>query len=148
MWMNPDLKVYNSDIYLEEDDHSLRTGMSCKVEIIVEEYDDVIFIPIQAVVRVGGKPTVYVVSDGTIDERQVEIGLDNNRMVHVLDGLVEGEAVLLTPPLKPAAVETGSRLRETDDSRPDTPEPAQERVRKRPEEARSGREVERKSTEV
>ena len=39
--MNPDLKVYNSDVYLEgEDDTDLRTGMSCKVEIIVEQHDD------------------------------------------------------------------------------------------------------------
>ncbi|MHC4586827.1 MAG: HlyD family secretion protein, partial [Planctomycetota bacterium] len=38
MWMNPDLKVYNSEVYLEGDTPDLRTGMSCKVEIIVQQY--------------------------------------------------------------------------------------------------------------
>jgi len=154
MWMNPDLKVYNSDVYLEEDDPSLRTGMSCKVEIIVEEYDDVVFVPIQAVVRVGGKPTVYVVNDGTPEERTVEIGLDNNRMVHVLEGLAEGELVLLTPPLKPAAVDPGSRSKKTDPSR-ETDGPRLDRPDSKPanpgdrsKEARSGKDAKKQSTNV
>jgi HlyD family secretion protein len=105
MWMNPDLKVYNSDVYLDTDDPSLRTGMSCKVEIVVARYDDAVYVPVQAVVRIDGKPTVYVVnSDGTIEERKVEIGLDNNSMVRIVSGLNEGETVWLTPPLKTATV--------------------------------------------
>ena len=100
MWMNPDLKVYNTDVYLEGEEPTLRTGMSCKVEIIVEQFEDVVYIPIQAVIRVGGQPTVYIVREEFLEERQVEIGLDNNRMVHVISGLNEGEVVLLTPPLK------------------------------------------------
>ncbi len=110
MWMNPDLKVYNSDIFLEGDDPALRTGMSCKVEIIVAQYDEAIYIPIQAVIRVDGKPTVYVVRpDGTVEERVVEIGLDNNSMVRIVSGLGEGEIVWLAPPLKAATLQEGSR---------------------------------------
>lgn len=117
MWMNPDLKVYNSDIYLEEDDPALRTGMSCKVEIIVAQYEDAVYIPIQAVIRVNGKPTVYVVRpDGTVQERVVEIGLDNNSMVHVISGLEAGEVVWLAPPLKEATLKEGSRRDEDSDS--------------------------------
>ncbi|MDI9431747.1 MAG: efflux RND transporter periplasmic adaptor subunit [Planctomycetota bacterium] len=110
MWMNPDLKVYNSDIFLEGDDPALRTGMSCKVEIIVAQYDDAIYIPIQAVIRVDGKPTIYVVRpDGTVEERVVEIGLDNNSMVRIASDLGEGEVVWLAPPLKAATLQDGSR---------------------------------------
>ncbi|HPC95087.1 MAG TPA: efflux RND transporter periplasmic adaptor subunit [Sedimentisphaerales bacterium] len=117
MWMNPDLKVYNSDIYLEEDDPALRTGMSCKVEIIVAQYEDAVYIPIQAVIRVNGKPTVYVVRpDGTVQEREVEIGLDNNSMVHVISGLEAGEVVWLAPPLKEATLKGGSRRDEDSDA--------------------------------
>ncbi|UCD49602.1 MAG: efflux RND transporter periplasmic adaptor subunit [Phycisphaerales bacterium] len=109
MWMNPDLKVYNSDVYLDRESADLRTGMSCKVEIIVAQYEDGIYVPVQAVIRVSGQPTVYVVKeDGTVEERSIEIGLDNNRMVRITDGLSEGEVVWLAPPLKSAAVEAGS----------------------------------------
>jgi HlyD family secretion protein len=108
VWMNPDLKIYNTEVYLEGEGDNLRTGMSCKAEIIIEEYDDAIYIPVQAVLRVGGEPTVYVQRGGEFEPRKVEIGLDNNRMIRIIEGLQPGEVVLLTPPLAPSTVEQGA----------------------------------------
>jgi HlyD family secretion protein len=113
MWMNPDLKVYESEVYLEGNTPDLRTGMSCKVEIIVKQYEDVVYIPVQAVIRIADQPTVYVVHEGSIEEREVEIGLDNHRMVHIIEGVRAGEVVLLTPPLRAAAIEDGSSIRDS-----------------------------------
>ena len=110
MWMNPDLKVYNSDIYLEGNIPSLRTGMSCKVEIIVEQYEDVVYVPVQTVLRVGGESTVFVVKDNSIEERKVKVDLDNRRMIRIVSGLSEGEYVLMTPPLESATIEPGSEM--------------------------------------
>jgi len=104
MWMNPDLKVYNTDIFLDSNDESLRTGMSCKAQIIIEKYDDAVFVPIQAVLRVAGESTVYVANSKSFEPRKVKIGLDNNMMIRILSGLKAGEIVLLTPPLRSAAV--------------------------------------------
>jgi len=59
------------------------------------------------VTRIAGEPTVYV-CDGksnSLTPRPVEIGLDNNRMVHIIRGLKEGEVVALDPPLKSSSVE-------------------------------------------
>jgi len=109
MWMNPDLKIYPADIHLEDTDSTLRTGMSCKVEIIIAQYDDTVYVPVQAVLRVGGKHTVFVVKDGTMEERNVEVGLDDNNMIRIVSGLEEGEVVLMTPPLKAGTMEPGSR---------------------------------------
>ncbi len=102
MWMNPDLKIYATEIYLDGDGKGLRTGMSCRAEIIVDHYEDVVFIPVQAVVRIGRQQTVYVHQGRKFNERKVEIGLDNNRMIHIKSGLEPGEIVLMTPPLAPA----------------------------------------------
>jgi len=49
-------------------------------------------------------------NNGSIEERKVEMGLDDNSMVRIISGLREGEQVLLTPPLKAGAVEPGSKL--------------------------------------
>jgi hypothetical protein len=114
--MNPDLKVYTTNINLETIDEGLRSGMSCKAEIIVKEYKDVVYIPLQTVLRVGGQPTVFVVKDGVIEERKVEIGLDNNSMIAVVSGLAQGEVVLMTPPLKAAALEPGERISDSNDA--------------------------------
>jgi HlyD family secretion protein len=105
MWLNPDLKVYNSEIQVDGNDSALRTGMSCKAEIVIEQYEDVVYVPVQAVLRVAGEPTVYVVNGKKIQPRRVEIGLDNDTMVRIISGLRESEVVSLTPPLKSAAVE-------------------------------------------
>jgi len=99
-WLNPDLKVYDTEIHVKGDLADLRTGMTCRAEILIEEYDEVLFVPLHTVVRVGDQPTVYVVEGADVEPRPVEVGLDNNRMVHVLSGLEEGELVSLAPPLQ------------------------------------------------
>jgi HlyD family secretion protein len=111
MWMNPDLKVYRTEIAIDGNDPALRSGMNCRTEIIVEQYADALYVPIQTVQQVDGQPTVYVLGDdGSIVERPVEIGLDNNRVVQIARGLQEGEQVLLTPPQKAGTVEPAARL--------------------------------------
>ncbi|MHC4122880.1 MAG: efflux RND transporter periplasmic adaptor subunit, partial [Planctomycetota bacterium] len=114
MWLNPDLKVYSAEIHIDSNDSELRTGMSCKVEIIIEEYKDVIYIPVQAIVRIKGRPTVYVVADKTTEPREVQIGLDNNRMVRIISGLKPGESVLLNPPLAAGTVEESADITATE----------------------------------
>jgi hypothetical protein len=79
--------------------------MSCKAEIIVEQHTDALYIPVHAVLRVGGKPTVYVLSNGTVAPREVETGLDDLVYIRIISGLQEGEEVLLEPPLNSAAVD-------------------------------------------
>lgn len=100
MWMNPDLKVYNTQVKINGGADELRTGMSCRAEIIVENYDDATYVPVQSIVRVSGVPTAFVVhNDGRVEQRKVEIGQDNNRSVVIKSGLKRGERVLLAPPL-------------------------------------------------
>jgi HlyD family secretion protein len=104
--MNPDLKVYDTVITLENggDLSLLRSGMSCSAEIIVEQYDDAIYVPVQAVMSVGGKSTVYIVKGEKLKPRTVETGLDNNIVIRIKSGLEPGELVSLSPPLAQSAV--------------------------------------------
>jgi HlyD family secretion protein len=104
MFLNPDLKVYDTKIAIEGDHPAIRNGMSCQAEIILAEYEDALYVPVQSVIRVGGVPTVYAGGPGNWEPRAVEIGLDNNRVVHIKSGLEEGERVLMAPPLDEGAV--------------------------------------------
>ncbi len=105
MYLNPDLKVYNTEIYIDGDGSTLRTGMSCRTEIIVEQYKDVVYIPIQSVLKVKGESTVFIVQGNTIEPRTVELGMDNNNMVRIISGLALGEIIQLNPSLASAALE-------------------------------------------
>ena len=101
-WMNPDLKVYNTQIDIEGDGSALRPGMTCLAEIVVEQHADAVYVPLQSLTRVGGQSAVYVPSSDGPRMQPVTVGLDNNRVVHVLDGLAAGQEVLLSPPLAPS----------------------------------------------
>jgi multidrug efflux pump subunit AcrA (membrane-fusion protein) len=94
------LKLYETVIELAQTDALLRNGMSCRVEIMVDHYPDALFVPIQTVTRIAGQPVVYVAeASGVVTPREIAIGLDNSRFIHVKSGLEQGERILLAPPL-------------------------------------------------
>lgn len=105
-YSNSDLKLYDTVITLENggDMNLLHSGSSCSAEIIVEQYQEAMYVPIEAVMSVDGKPTVYVVDGGRRNPRTVETGLDNDAVIRITSGLEPGEIVSLTPPLVQAAV--------------------------------------------
>jgi len=105
-WMNPDLKVYTTEIYLDNGT-DLRAGMSCRAEIVVATYEKAVYAPVQCVVRENQGTVVYKQStDGPVAV-PVEVGLDNNRMVRILSGVSAGQKILLEPPLRSEAAPKG-----------------------------------------
>jgi RND family efflux transporter MFP subunit len=101
-WLNPDLKVYATDVSIEGRHEALKTGMTGKVEVIIDELHDVLYVPIQSVVTVGNDKVCYV-AGSPAQRREVETGLFNDNFVEVKSGLQEGERVLLNPPRWTAA---------------------------------------------
>jgi HlyD family secretion protein len=96
-WLNPDLKVYATDIGIDGTHDNLKTGMTGKVTIIIDKLPDVLYVPIQSVVTIDDKKICYV-SGSPAQKRQVETGLFNDNFVQIKSGLAEGEKVLLNPP--------------------------------------------------
>lgn len=77
-------------------DPRLRPGMSADGEIVVEEARSVLVIPKRAVERVRGRAYVNVLlPDGSTDTVRVVLGPEDARMVAVLEGLKEGDQVVL-----------------------------------------------------
>jgi HlyD family secretion protein len=99
VFMNPDLKVYDTDVMINGVHPELRTGMSCQSTILIEEHLDAISVPMQSVVGRGGDSLIYVVNGNKAEPRKVITGLDNKAMIHIVNGLTPGEQVLLVPPL-------------------------------------------------
>ncbi len=97
-WANPNLRVYRTEVTVEDAVNEMRPGMSCAVEILVEEIEDTLFVPVQSIFRRGEANLAFVDRGGSSEERTVEVGRYNDRWVQVLSGLSEGEVVLLAPP--------------------------------------------------
>lgn len=102
-WMNEDLKEYPTDVLIDGGAGELKNGMGCKVEIVVEQYEKAVYVPVQCVVRVAGESCVWVRGRNGDERRAVKTGLSNNRFVRILEGLAAGEEVSLAPPLKESA---------------------------------------------
>ena len=98
--LNPDLKMYKCELECDFANVSIRPGMSCDIELVKQTYDNVLYVPLQCVVRVDGVPHVYVQEKGKWTPRKVETGLDNNRMIHIVSGVKKGEIVMMAPPVK------------------------------------------------
>jgi len=115
-YMNSDLKVYDTVITLCNGGNMdlLHSGMSCSAEIIIDQYEKALYVPIESVMSVEGKPTVYVVRGNKIKPRTVETGLDNNTVIRIASGLEPGDTVSLSPPLEQAAVVETSFLKFSD----------------------------------
>jgi len=98
-FMNPDLKVYKALVRIDGTHDFLKSRMSCKVQILVEQLEDVIIVPIQVVSNRIGKKVVYVMTSKGSQERVVRTGLFNDTFVEIIEGLEAGEEVMLNPPL-------------------------------------------------
>jgi HlyD family secretion protein len=97
-WLAPDLKVYKTQVNIEGEHLFLKPGMSAKVEIIVEELQDVVHVPIQAVSNRGGKQVCYVQAPKGLEEREVQTGSFNESSIVIKEGLEAGDLVSLNPP--------------------------------------------------
>jgi HlyD family secretion protein len=98
-WMsNPNQRLYRTEVALATEVPEMRPGMSCSIEILVEDLKDVLYVPRQSVFLDGGRTICFVHEGGRPHPREIEVGRDNNKWVHVVTGLEEGETVLLSPP--------------------------------------------------
>ncbi len=142
VFMNPDLKVYNTEILIEGTDPDLKTGMSCTVEITAAHYENALAVPVHAVIRHGHQPVVYVERGTAFEAQPVAIGLDDNRLIHIRSGLEPGDRILLNPPLNEDDSRREAPTQEDEAVPPVAPPPAppagDERPRP-PERARGGR---------
>jgi HlyD family secretion protein len=97
-WSNPNLRVYATDIAIATPHPGLRPGMSCAVEILVEELGDAVYVPVQSVFRDRHRNFAFVRTGAGILQREVRVGRHNDLWVQILDGLEAGDTVLLDSP--------------------------------------------------
>jgi RND family efflux transporter MFP subunit len=117
-WMNPDMKVYATVIAIEGSREWLKPGMSAKVEILVKELPDVVYIPVQAVVPIKGKQYCFVAKAGGAEQREVEVGDFNEEFIEIKKGLKADEKVMLRTPegVETDQIDTGDKV--SDDAAP------------------------------
>jgi multidrug efflux pump subunit AcrA (membrane-fusion protein) len=69
--------------------------MHAEVEIAADIYKDRLLVPQEAVLVRGGRKLVFTVEEGLAKWRYIEVGLENKDYAEVLDGIKEGEMVIV-----------------------------------------------------
>jgi hypothetical protein len=102
---NTDAKVFEVRIEVTGSDTTLRPGMTTGNQIETTRLADVLFLPIEAVDNAEGVPFVYKRNGGRVVRQEVIAGAMNDEAVVIVDGLAEGDEVLLVAPPDASSLE-------------------------------------------
>jgi RND family efflux transporter MFP subunit len=95
------VKGFDVQALIEKPNPRLRPGMTVNMTVPIARADDALAVPISAVFKgEGNKKVVYVRKGDTTEKRVVKIGVTNIVHAQILDGVSEGEEILLVEPDK------------------------------------------------
>lgn len=93
-----DIKLFQVLIKLNETNENIRPGMTTSNKILIDQQEDALMIPLEAIFANDSISYTYVKSGLSIDKKQVELGPSNNETVIITKGLQEGDVVYLNKP--------------------------------------------------
>ncbi len=100
-WPNRNQMEFESSITITDGPEmmkQLKPGMGAELRIIVESRPEpVLQIPVQAVLPLAERYYSYVLTDQGPELRSLTIGKSNDVFTEILDGIAEGEQVILNP---------------------------------------------------
>lgn len=74
----------------------LKDGMSATASIVITSKDNVLLVPNRAVISQSGQKKVQVLNnDGSMTDRAVTTGLSNDQFTEIMQGVQEGEKVVI-----------------------------------------------------
>jgi RND family efflux transporter MFP subunit len=83
-----------TEVDVDNSDSLYTPGMYATVRLTLERKQDALTIPIQSL-NTGDKPTVLVVKNGKIEQRNVKVGLETPDKAEILDGLDPDDLVVV-----------------------------------------------------
>ena len=95
-FIEPLSRTAKVEIRVENFNYLLKGGMFARAEIIIQEKMDALLIPDEALLKDGDKKKVFVVDNNRAHIRDVKTGLKDSEKTEILEGLTEGEVVVIT----------------------------------------------------
>ncbi len=97
-FFNSDVKVYTAHVKIDKGLPGLRPGMTAQVEILVKELENILSVPVPAVLAYGNKDHIAIrKSEGGYAFHDVKLGDSNDKYVEVKEGIKNGDVVALNP---------------------------------------------------
>ncbi len=93
--VNAEDKTCGVYILVDNPGEEIKPGMHAEVDIAAEVHQGRLLVPQDAVLLRNGRKLVFVVEDGLAKWKYVDTGLENERYIEILNGIVEGEKVIV-----------------------------------------------------
>ena len=94
--VDPLSRTFRVEIRLANPGEKLRPGLIAHVEIIHREKGLGIFIPLDSIIGFGSNPTIFLIKNLMAKKRMIKTGKIMGDQVEVLEGLVEGEILVVS----------------------------------------------------
>lgn len=92
------VKIFPVKILIKGSSINLMPGMTVSCKIIVDKIDNVLFIPLEAIIKEENKDFIYVKTGASFKKREVTVGLSNNDYIIIKEGLKKGDIIALSDP--------------------------------------------------
>ena len=89
------VNIYEVDIAPGRVPKFFRAGMSATVNFVLQERDNILVLPLNAVKKIGNQSYVFIQKKNKTEALQIKTGLENNANIEVAGGLSEGDEVFI-----------------------------------------------------
>jgi RND family efflux transporter MFP subunit len=93
--VDPVSRAFKVKVEIPNKDHRLKSGMFARVKIYPKIHRNTLIVPFKSVMRREGNTVVFVIDGNTVRLKAVTPGINNEREIEVIDGLKEGEEVVV-----------------------------------------------------
>jgi len=88
-------RTANIEVEVPNKNGKLRHGMFGRINLAVEKHENTLVIPLESISWEGDKQFVFRIKDGKANRVQVKTGLRNETHVEILEGIAEGDQLIV-----------------------------------------------------
>jgi RND family efflux transporter MFP subunit len=88
-------RTLQAEIHVPNPSHLLKPGMFSRIEMALSEKPGTLTVLREALIEEGGKRSVFVVEGNQALQRPIVTGIEQDQWVEVLEGLREGDRVII-----------------------------------------------------
>jgi multidrug efflux pump subunit AcrA (membrane-fusion protein) len=86
---------YKATSVFDVEDARIKSGMTVNLDIQTDKKEDVLYLPYYVVKERNGDRYVQVLENGKLKEKIIKTGLEGETMIEIIEGLAEGEKVVV-----------------------------------------------------
>lgn len=89
--------TFDFSVFFTPQNASYRPGSTVVVEIVLQHRENILTVPISAIISRKGKKFVYVKEMGEYVKKEISLGISDNHKVEVIKGLNAGDEIVAAP---------------------------------------------------